>query len=59
MTNRPSWRKIEAALVTTLEEWGFEIEETGGEKFITVFDADEKELDVCLRTFATELEKRL
>lgn len=51
---KPSWRKIETALISILREYGFPLTEERGNTFIDVQD-----VDVCVADFAKELEERL
>ena len=58
---KPSWRKIEAALIELLREEGFELEQEKGNTFAVVYlkeDAYEP-TQICIGDFAKELEQRL
>ena len=57
---KPSWRKIESALIELLREEGFEIEQEHGESYISVyFPSQDEGIQISLADFAQQLEERL
>lgn len=56
---RPSWRKIEAALIELLREEGLELSQVACETCVHTYDIDGQETEISLADFAKELEARI
>jgi hypothetical protein len=59
MANRQHWREIERALISVLRDYGIEIIEERGDRFVNLRQGTSPSVEYRLSDFARELEERL
>ena len=55
----PTWRHIEAALLALFEDYGLEVEEVHGDRFLAIRQGSAPSVEYNIETLARELEDRL